>query len=179
MIYALMAEGFEEIEALAVVDILRRAEIEIELVSISESRYVKGAHGIEVSADKLITEIQEYDMIFLPGGYPGYINLESCTGVINVLHDCIKSNKYISAICAAPSILGKQGILENKKACCFPGFENDLIGADVCFDEVVVSENIITSRGAGTAHKLAFKIIELFKSKDVADKLASAMIYNL
>ncbi len=117
-------------------------------------------------------------MIFLPGGYPGYVNLESSNKVIDILTETNKSKKCIAAICAAPSILGKQGILENKTACCFPGFENELINANVSYDDVVVCENIITSRGAGTAHKLGFKIVELLKGKDVADKLSTAMIYN-
>lgn len=179
MIYTLLADGFEEIEALTVVDILRRAEINIELVSINSSKEVKGAHDITVTADKTINEINDYDMIFLPGGYPGYINLENSAEVINILSQCDASKKYIAAICAAPSILGKQGMLHNKIACCFPGFESELKGAEVSFDEVVVCENIITSRGAGTAHKLGFKIVELLKGKDVADRLANTMIYKI
>lgn len=178
MIYALLADGFEEIEALAVVDILRRADIDIELVSVNSSKAVTGAHNIIVMADKTIDEINEYDMIFLPGGYPGYVNLENSAEVINILAECNNSKRIIAAICAAPSILGKQGMLNNKSACCFPGFENELKGAEVSFDDVVVCENIITSRGAGTAHKLGFKIVELLKGKDVADNLASTMIYK-
>lgn len=178
MIYALMADGFEEIEALAVVDILRRAEIEICMVSITENNVVKGAHGIKVVTDCTIKNItKDYDMLFLPGGYPGYVNLANSQDTIELLHSAKSNNKFISAICAAPSVLGREGLLDSHRACCFPSFEKELTGAEVVFDDVVISDKIITSRGAGTAHKLAFAIVELLKGKEFADQLSDTMLY--
>jgi len=177
MIYTLLAEGFEEIEALTVIDILRRAGIDVKTVSINDNITVCGAHNICVKADITVNEMKDYDMIYLPGGYPGYVNLSNSKEVGSILKEAYKNNKKICAICAAPSILGKAGYLKGKKACCFPSFEESLTGADVCFDDVVTDGNIITSRGAGTAHKLGFKLVELYKGKDEADKLSKAMIY--
>ncbi len=179
MIYALMADGFEEIEALAFVDILRRADLEIQTVSITDNKTVTGAHNISITTDITISEIEDnYDMLFLPGGYPGYVNLGNSKEVIELLYNANSSNKYIVAICAAPSILGKEGILKSHHACCFPSFENELKGAEVLFEDVVISKNIITSRGAGTAHKLGFTIVELYKGKEIAMNLSRTMLYN-
>ena len=172
-----MADGFEEIEALAVVDILRRANIDIKTVSINDNLKVIGAHQISVYADCLVTEMGDYDAIFLPGGYPGYENLGNSKEVIRIINEANDNNKLLIAICAAPSLLGREGLLKEKSACCFPSFEKELIGADVSFDDVVIDGNIITSRGAGTAHKLGFKIVELFKGKDFADDLTKKMLY--
>ena len=178
MVYVLMAEGFEEIEALTVTDILRRAGIKTELVSISGSKTITGAHGIKVTADINVEEItDDYDVIFLPGGYPGYVNLENSIPAKRIIADANDNNKIIAAICAAPSILGKMNLLVGKNACCFPSFENELIGANVMFDDVVCSGNIITSRGAGTAHKLGFKLVETLKGVDTAKQLAETMVY--
>lgn len=177
MIYAFIADGFEEIEALSVVDILRRADLDVKTISVTNKLSVCGAHGIEIKTDDIIDNIENYDMIFLPGGYPGYVNLEKSEKLIEEIKKAYSENKYIAAICAAPSILGKLEILKNKSACCFPSFEEHLIGANVSYDDVVVSDKIITSRGAGTAHKLGFKIVELYKGKAFSDKLAQQMIY--
>lgn len=179
MIYTLLANGFEEIEALAVVDILRRAEIAVKTISVSGDNTVCGAHEINVIADTTLEQIDmNFDVLFLPGGYPGYVNLENEPKVLELIKKANAENKIIAAICAAPSILGKLELLVGKKACCFPTFEDKLIGADVSFDEVCVSDNIITSRGAGTAHKLAFKIVEILKDKKTSDDLRKAMIYD-
>ena len=179
MIYTLLANGFEEIEALAVVDILRRAQIDVKLISITGSHEIEGAHGIVVKADDTIKNIgDDFEFIFLPGGYPGYVNLGDSKDVCALLEKAYNEDKKIIAICAAPSVLGELGILKGKKACCFTGFEDTLTGATVSFDDVCVSDNIITSRGAGTAHKLAFKIVELLKGKDIAQELSDAMLYN-
>ncbi len=178
MIYTILADGFEEIEALAVVDILRRAEIEIKTYSINDTCKVTGAHGIVVEADDTIQNIDDnFEYLFLPGGYPGYVNLENNTKLIQILKKSYSANKKIAAICAAPSIIGKLGFLNNKTACCFPGFESKLLGANVTFDDVSIDDNIITSRGAGTAHKLAFKLVEIIKDKATADKLSETMLY--
>lgn len=178
-VYTILANGFEEIEALTVVDILRRAEINVKTYSLTYKKEVTGAHGIKVISDEIIKNFdEEYNMIFLPGGYPGYVNLESSSELINILHEADKNNKIICAICAAPSILGKNGFLQGKKACCFPSFEKFLIGAEVSYDDVCISDNYFTSRGAGTAHLLGFKIVEYFKGKEFADKLKETMLYK-
>ncbi len=178
MIYTILADGFEEIEALCVVDILRRAQIDIQTVSINNTLSVTGAHGIEVKADLLIDDIREYDGIFLPGGYPGYVNLESSAKAISLIKDAYSNNKMICAICAAPSILGKLGMLKGIDACCFPSFEEYLYEANVLYDDVCVSGNIITSRGAGTAHKLGFKLVEMLIDKEASKTLEKNMIYS-
>ncbi len=179
MIYTLLAEGFEEIEALTVVDILRRAELSVKTVSITDNTEVCGAHGIKVIADETICNTDnDFDLIYIPGGYPGYVNLESSSKVTELIKNAYNSKKIVAAICAAPSILGKLGLLKGKTACCFPSFEEYLLGADVSFDDVCTDGNIITSRGAGTAHSLGFKIVEYFKGKECADKLKSAMLYK-
>ncbi len=177
MIYTFLADGFEEIEAIAVIDILRRAQLEVQTVSVSDSQKVTGAHGITIIADIVLSQIKEYDMVFLPGGYPGYKNLGENSKLCDILKDANSKNKNICAICASPSILGSEGLLKGMTACCFPSFEHTLEGAEVSYDDVVVCKNIITSRGAGTAHKLAFKIVELYKGKELADELSKTMIY--
>lgn len=179
MVYTLLADGFEEIEALAVVDILRRAQIPVKTFSISDNLKVEGAHNICVIADDTIEKVNmDFDVLFLPGGYPGYLNLENEPGVRELIKNAYNSKKFVAAICAAPSILGKMELLIGKKACCFPSFEDKLIGAQVLFDDVCISDNIITSRGAGTAHKLAFELVAILKNKKTADELKKAMIYD-
>ncbi len=179
MVYTFLAEGFEEIEALAVVDILRRADISVNTVSVSNDKAVLGAHGIEVIADKILENTDsDFDVLFLPGGYPGYVNLENSEEVTKFIKQANSDNKLIAAICAAPSILGKMGLLSGKTACCFPSFEDKLIGANVSFDDVCIDGNIVTSRGAGTAHELAFALVEIIKDKNTADRLRAAMIYK-
>ncbi len=179
MIYAILADGFEEIEAICVIDILRRAQIEIKTVSIGSTNIVKGAHGISVISDLLIKDINnDYDMIFLPGGYPGYVNLKQSKEVADMLHFANNNGKKIAVICAAPSVLGGEGLLTDKDACCFPGFEDELNCKNVLYDDVVCSGNIITSRGAGTAHKLGFKLVEILSGCQKADELRKTMVYT-
>lgn len=179
MIYVLLANGFEEIEALAFIDILRRADIPTASVSIYDDLKVTGAHNISVISDLCINDIQnsDIDAIVLPGGMPGTLNLLDSDKVRTLINYAFDNNKYLGAICAAPMILGKMSLLNNKKATCYPGFENELIGAQVLKDDVVKDGNIITSRGAGTAHIFAHCFISAFKSKDKADEVISSMQY--
>lgn len=178
MVYTLLAEGFEEIEALTVVDVLRRAEISVKTVSASGDEMVRGGHGIAVKTDISIDEVEISDLLFLPGGMPGVTNLENEPKVKDIINRYIHEGKMVAAICAAPSILGKMGILNGKKATCYPGFENFLEGADVLTEAVVKDGNVITSRGAGTAADLAFELVKLFKGEALADKLRTGMIYE-
>ncbi len=173
MIYIFLADGFEEIEALTVVDLLRRAELEIQIVGIGAKNVIKGAHGISVVTDISEKDVitSDLDAIVLPGGMPGTLNLERSSIVISCINYCCDNNKYIAAICAAPSILGHNNILKNKTATCFPGFENELYNANVVVDHVCVCNNIITAKGAGVAIDFSLKIIELLKNKEISDKI--------
>ena len=147
------AEGYEEIEALAVVDVCRRLKLEIDMVSITEERAVTGAHGISVGMDKVFGEIDcaDYDMLVLPGGMPGTRNLEACAPLMEQIDAFYENGKYIGAICAAPFILGRKGLLKGKNATCFPGFEDELLGANLVEAGVVIAETIVTAKGAGVA----------------------------
>jgi len=174
-----LATGFEEIEALATVDILRRGDIEVDVVSIEETLEVVGSHKIKVFADKLIKDInlEDYQMIVLPGGMPGTLNLNDSEILKTQILEFYKDKKYIGAICAAPMILGKMKLLVGKEATCYPGVEDNLEGATYRSDlDVIVAENIITSRGAGTAMKFGLKLVELLKGKEVSDKLTKSLL---
>ncbi|RUA09933.1 MAG: DJ-1 family protein [Fusobacteria bacterium] len=174
-----LATGFEEIEALATVDILRRGDIEVDVVSIEETLEVVGSHKIKVFADKLIKDInlEDYQMIVLPGGMPGTLNLNDSEILKTQILEFYKNKKYIGAICAAPMILGKMKLLVGKEATCYPGVEDNLEGAIYRSDlDVIVAENIITSRGAGTAMKFGLKLVELLEGKEVSDKLTKSLL---
>lgn len=179
MIYVMLAEGFEEIEALAFVDILRRATIDVQTVSVDNVHNVRGSHGIVVIADTKMSDINEIgDGIVLPGGLPGTFNLRDNPNVAELIRKHYDNGSIVGAICAAPSVLGGLGLLKDKKATCYPSFEEYLIGATYINDKVVTDENIITSRGAGTAHDFALKFVELIKGKECSDKLRSSMLYD-
>ena len=175
-----LADGFEEIEGLTVVDLLRRAGIEVTTVSITDSKTIHGAHGIDVLADKLFEEanFEEQDMFVLPGGMPGTLNLGAHEGVKVVLKKANAAGKYLAAICAAPSVLGKYGYLNGKKATSYPGFEAQLTGADYVYDAVAVDGNIITSRGMGTAIPFSLKLIEQLLDAETSVKIKEAIIYG-
>ena len=175
-----MADGCEEIEALTVVDLARRAGIEVAMISITGEKLVKGAHGINFQTD-IPAEYMDFDMldgIVLPGGMPGTLNLGANDYVQKIIAQFASEGKLVSAICAAPSVLGEAGLLKGKKATSYPGFEDKLIGAEICADAVVVDGNIITSRGMGTAIDFALAIIEYLVDKETADKLSAGIIYR-
>ena len=178
MIYLFLAEGFEEIEALTPVDILRRAGLEVKTVAVGESQAVKGAHGIEVVADILESEIENVtpEAIILPGGMPGTINLEESPIVIETLLRAMSSGSLVCAICAAPSILGISGYLKHRKATCYPGFEEYLDDATFVDERVVRDGNIITAKGMGCAAEFALCIVEALCGKDKADEVATSAI---
>lgn len=173
-----LATGFEEIEAISIIDVLRRAEIEVIVVSINEQLEVVGSHNITVIADQLFENVDfdKIDMIVLPGGLPGSINLKNHLPLQKQILDFHKKNKQLGAICAAPLVLGNLGILRNKTATCYPGFEDQLTGAKISQNTVALSDKIVTGKGAGVAIDFALKIVEMFKGKEFADELGRKMI---
>lgn len=175
-----LADGFEEIEAVSIIDVLRRAEIDVVVVSITEKQEVTGSHGIKIIADQLFDEIdyEKVDMIILPGGMPGASHLNSHLGLRGQILNFNENKKLLGAICAAPLVFGNLGILKNINATCYPGFENQLHNAIVTGENIEVADNIITAKGAGVAIHFALKIVELLKGKDLANKLADKMIAN-
>lgn len=176
-VFVFLANGFEEIEAIAPIDIFRRAEIETITVSITDSKQVCGAHGISVLADVLFsdTEFSGADLLFLPGGMPGTKNLDEHDGLKSLIANQIELGRLVAAICAAPSILGKMGLLQNKEAICYPGFENQLLGATISESKIVKSGLISTAKGAGVAIQFALKLVEDLKGKTEADRIAAAI----
>ncbi len=181
MIYVFLAPGFEEIEALAVVDVLRRAELDVLTVGVGED-FVIGSHQIPVACDiseKNLILDEKVEAIVLPGGMPGTLNLEKSEAVQEAIDWAIKNERLVCAICAAPSILGHKGLLNGKNATCFPGFEDELFGAENSKDYVVKDGNIITARGMGSAIEFGLQIAEVLTSKENAQKIrASLQIYN-
>lgn len=179
-IYIFLADGFEEIEGLTVVDLLRRASLEAVTVSIMGKKEIVGSHRIIVQADELFEDVDFEDaaMLVLPGGMPGTLHLGEHIGLHQVLEKKMKENCPISAICAAPSILGDMGMLIGKRAVCYPGFEERLTGASVSENAVEVDGNITTSRGMGTAIPFALAIIERFKGKEEAEKIGKSVIWS-
>ncbi len=180
MIYLFLAEGFEETEAVVTIDILRRGYAELKTVSVSGDKAVTGAHGITVMADISINEVKKTDAeaFILPGGMPGTTNLAESDEVKNLLLYGNENNKLICAICAAPSVPGKYGILKGKRVVCYPGFEDFLDGAKVYEQPVMHDGNIITSRGAGTAHLFAETILTALKGEFVAEPVIKGMLYE-
>ena len=171
MIYLFLASGFEEIEALTPVDLLRRAGCELVTVGVG-SRKVTGSHNIEVTADLDENEVEfkSLDMVILPGG-AGTPNLEKSSFVRAAIQYCAQNDKYIAAICAAPSILGHMGLLAGHTATCFPGYEEELQAKEVSKDSVCVSGKIITAKGAGVAVDFALKIVEVLYGTEKSNML--------
>lgn len=180
MIYVFLAEGFEEIEALTPVDCLRRAGKTVQTVGIG-GKIIKGAHGIPVTADLAESDAvlsDEVEMIVLPGGMPGTINLGENDTVQNAIDFCIEHDKWLAAICAAPSILGARGLLEGKTATCYPGFEKKLLGCNAVPEAVVQDGRLITGRGPGAAMDFALKLVEVLLNAEAAALLAEGMVYD-
>ncbi len=178
MIYAFIANGFEEIEAVAPIDILRRSGKEVITVGVGDSIIV-GSHGIPVATDTIAQEAplsDELEMIILPGGMPGTLNLEQSRYVQNAIDFCVENKKYIAAICAAPSILGHKGLLKGKTAVCYEGFETQLEGAEIGSGSVAADDIFITARGAGVAVDFALKLVEVLVSKAESERLRKAIL---
>ena len=175
-----MADGCEEIEGLTVVDIVRRAKLEIETISITEKAEVTSSHQVTFKTDttKAQADFDSYDAIVLPGGMPGTLNLGADETVVKTIKRFAAEGKLVAAICAAPSVLGENHILEGKKATCHPGFEEKLLGAQWLEQPVVVDGNVITSRGMGTAIDFAAKLVEIIKGTKEKDELLKSIVYG-
>ena len=176
MIYLFLANGFEEIEALATVDILRRAGHQIATVGVG-GKSVRGSHQIGVIADLAESEADTdgLEMVILPGGMPGARNLEKSAAVRDAVTYCFQNDRYVAAICAAPSVLGHMGLLKGRRATCFPGFEAELLGAQHCPDQVCVDGKLITADGPGAAIPFALKIVEQLSGREASEELGKSM----
>lgn len=175
-----LADGCEEIEALTVVDIVRRAGMEIELIAIADKKEVTSSHKVTFLAEELASEV-DYDAldgVVLPGGMPGTLNLGADEKVNEVIRKFATDGKLVAAICAAPSVLGQAHLLEGKNATCHPGFEEKLLGAKTSEDTVVVDGNIITSRGMGTAIDFGLAIVRYFTDDATIEKIKTGLVYR-
>lgn len=180
MVYMFLANGFEEIEALYTVDVLRRAGVDIKTVGVN-GKTATGSHNIPVICDTTTNEVEpdnELEMIILPGGLPGSTNLDEDKTVDKFISYANENGKLICAICAAPFILGKRGILNGKRAICYPGFENQLEGATIVNVGCVRDGNIITGRAMGSADDFAFEILSALRGEEVATKIKNAIILD-
>ncbi len=175
-----LATGFEEIEAINTIDVLRRGGLDLNIISVSGMDFVEGAHNIAVKSDALFFSIDydEYDLFILPGGMPGAENLRKHEGLCDLLVRANEEGKNIAAICAAPYVLGELGILKGKKATCYPGYEGALEGADILEQDVVKDGNVITGRGAGVAIAFGLEILKWSHSDEGVRSLADKMIYH-
>lgn len=175
----LLAEGFEEIEALTVSDVMRRADIECDLVSMNKEKKVKSSHGVIIEADKIFDDNMEYDLVVIPGGMPGATNLRDDERVINLIKEQNKEGKLIGAICAGPITLGKADIIEGRKVTSYPGYEDELPNCEYLEESVVVDGNIITSRGPATAMAFSYKLLEKLGYEKQAKAISSGMLYSM
>lgn len=179
MIYVFLANGFEEVEALAPIDLLRRAGKEVRTVGVG-SKEITSSHGITMQADLTESEIvlgNDLEMIVLPGGMPGTLNLEKSGTVQTVIDFCADREIYIAAICAAPSILGHKNLLNGREAIAYPGFEAELTGAVIRNQPVVQSDWIITAQGAGAAVLFGLKLVEILTNPEKAHKIRASICY--
>ncbi len=176
MLYMFFADGFEETEAIASLDVIRRAGIDIRTVGVN-ARQITGSHGIKIICDMDTDEatFTGLEGVLLPGGMPGTTNLYESNTVCDCVRFCFTQGKLVAAICAAPLVLGRLGLLEGKEATCFPGFEDELKGAVLSDKYTVTSGNVSTSRGMGSAVRFGLETVKYFKGEAFADKLASSL----
>ncbi len=173
-----LANGFEEIEALGTVDILRRAGIDVVTTSILDKKEVVGAHNMTVVADKLFTELdfEKIDVLVLPGGMPGAKHLNKHEGLKSKVKEFALKGNNVAAICAAPMVLGGLGLLEGKKATCYPSFESYLLGAEATSEKVVVDQNIITGKGPAFMFDFALQLVEIISGKEKMEEVRSGLL---
>jgi len=179
-VYAMIADGTEEVECLAVADVLKRSGMDVTLVSVEAAKNVVTAHQIKIEADTTIaeTDVSDGDLIFIPGGMPGSERLSACKPLIDALKKQLDSKKRVAAICAAPAVvLGRHGLLKGKKATCYPGFEAELEGAEYSSESVVTDGNVTTARGLGVAVDLGLQLAALYFGEAAAQKLREQIQY--
>ena len=179
-VYEFLANGFEEVEALTPVDVLRRAGIEVRTVSITGSEFVKGAHDVIIKADKVFGECKfdDADLLILPGGMPGATNLNDHQGLRNLLVEHNLRHKKIAAICAAPLVLGGLGLLKDKKATCYPRFEKYLTGAEYTAELVTVDANITTGEGPAASFEFAYTLLRQIAGSKPVEEISNGMMYK-
>ena len=177
----MVANGYEEVEMLTVVDLLRRTGMTCDIISVSGEKELTSSHKVTVIADLLYEEadFDSYDALAIPGGMPGTTNLGAHAGVCEQLKKAYADGRMIAAICAAPTVFGKLGLLEGKKAICYPGMEDQLTGAEVTYEPAVRDGNIITSRGMGTAIDFGLAIIAYYEGEEAAAALAEKIVYEV
>lgn len=179
-VYVFMADGTEEVEALTVVDLLRRAKVDVVTVSIMGRKQIVSSHKIGIETDELYGEsdYSDGDMIVLPGGMPGTTHLKNHEELRKVLFAYKEAGKYLAAICAAPSVFGWNGMLEGKKAVCYPGFEEELKEAVVTNAPVVTDGQFITSKGLGTAIDFSLELVRLLVNQETAESISAVVQYK-
>ena len=175
-----LATGFEEVEALFPLDILRRGGLDVKTVSVTGDKFVVGAHDIPVGADVLFDDLkpEDVEMIVLPGGLPGATNLDEHAGLDKLIMDFAAAQKPLAAICASPFVFGKRGLLKGKKATCYPGFDKFLEGAEYTANKVEVVDNFITGKGPGAAWEFGFAILEKYAGADKVNEVRSGMLID-
>ena len=178
--YIFLADGFEDIEGLAVVDLFRRAGIAVDTVSIKDTKEITTSHGITMNTDRIFkeTDFSDADLLVLPGGMPGTVHLGEYRPLTELLEEFYKKGKKIAAICAAPSIFGSLGFLDGRRATSYPSFMDKLGGAKTCEDEVVVDGNVTTSRGMGTAIPFGLSLIAQLEGEEKAAGIAESIVYR-
>ena len=178
--YLFFATGFEEVEALTVLDILRRGGVDCKTVSVMGDYDVITSYMATVRADLLFeeTDLTDGDMLILPGGIPGTPNLKAHSGLADLIKQYKDAGKYLAAVCAAPTVYGEMGLLEGRNATCYPGMEDGLIGANKLTDKVVCDGQFITSRGMGTCIDFGLKLLSLLESQEKADEIAGKIVYR-
>lgn len=179
-VYAFFADGFEEIEAFTAIDVLKRASLNVEMVSVTGEEVVTGAHDIPLICDSLFSQhdFSDAQALVLPGGMPGAATLDEHEGLRKLILDFIKTGKPVAAICAAPMVLGKLGLLQGKKVTCYPSFEQYLQGAECTTEPAVMDGNVITGRGPGGAMDFSLLIVEALLGKEKVEELKEAMCIN-
>lgn len=178
MVYVFLANGFEEIEAMSVIDILRRAELEVTTVGVGGTE-ITGAHGVKVTADLPADQADfiDVDMMVLPGGQPGADNLSESADVQRCIELCLEYNVPMAAICAAPMVFGRKGLLDGRKATCYPGCEGGMGKAEITGKEVEIDGLFITSKGPATAQMFAFTLVGLMVGREKVDEICKGMLY--
>jgi 4-methyl-5(b-hydroxyethyl)-thiazole monophosphate biosynthesis len=178
--YLFLATGFEEVEALTVLDILRRGKVDCQTVSIMGDYDVTSSHNVTVRADLLFDEknLEDGDMIILPGGIPGTPNLKAHKGLEQLILKYKDEGKYLAAVCAAPTIYGEMGLLQGKNATCYPGMEEGMVGANKLTDRVVQDGQFVTSRGMGTCVDFGLKLLALLENEALSEEIAKKIVYR-